>query len=125
VDTNFLIARWRGGVKSPASEWLLANEGLILGIPWIVKGEFLRGTEIAGHDSASARAFLKRYPTIWPNEESLEMYASLFAYLRKRNQLIGPHDLWISVAALQCRVPLVTRNQAEFGRVPGLQIEAY
>jgi predicted nucleic acid-binding protein len=125
IDTNFLISRWREGKKSPASAWLLAHPDLSLGIPWIVKAEFLRGAAVAGHDRQEVRAFLTRYPTVWPNEESLEIYADLFAAMRKSNSLIGPHDLWIAVAALQCGVALVSRNSAEFGKVPELQVERY
>jgi hypothetical protein len=44
LDTNFLIARWREGEGGPASVWLKANANLILGIPWIVKAEFLRAS---------------------------------------------------------------------------------
>ncbi len=47
------------------------------------------------------------------------------AFLRKRNEMIGSHDLWIAVAALQCGVPLVSQNKAELERVPGLQVELY
>ena len=91
----------------------------------MVKAEFLRGAEVAGHDRTVARDFLNRYPTIWPDDEMLEKYATIFAFLRKRNEMIVPHDLWIAVAALQCGVPLVSQNKAELERVPGLQVELY
>ena len=125
LDTNFLIARWREGEGGPASVWLTANANLILGIPWIVKAEFLRGAEIAGHDRQSIRDFLKRFPTLWPDEDTLEIYASLYSTLKKRNELIGPNDLWIAVSALQKSVPLVSKNKCEFQRVPGLPLESY
>jgi tRNA(fMet)-specific endonuclease VapC len=125
LDTNFLIARWREGEGRPASVWLKANTNLILGIPWIVKAEFLRGAEIAGHDRQAIRDFLERFPTVWPDEETLEIYASLYSTLKKRNELIGPNDLWIAASALQKSVPLVSKNKIEFQRVPGLRIEGY
>ena len=125
LDTNFLIARWREGAGRPASVWLKANANLILGIPWIVKAEFLRGAEIAGHDRQGIRDFLKRFPTLWPDEDTLEIYASLYSTLKKRNELIGPNDLWIAASALQKSVPLVSKNKNEFQRVPGLRIEGY
>jgi tRNA(fMet)-specific endonuclease VapC len=125
LDTNFLIARWREGEGGPASVWLKANANLILGIPWIVKAEFLRGAEIAGHDRQATRDFLKRFPTLWPDEETLEIYASLYSALKKRNELIGPNDLWIAASALQNSVPLVSKNKIEFQRVPGLSLENY
>ena len=125
LDTNFLIARWWEGEGRPASVWLTANADLILGIPWIVKAEFLRGSEIAGHDRQAIRDFLKRFPTIWPDENTLEIYASLYSTLKKRNELIGQNDLWIAASALQKSVPLVSKNKIEFQRVPGLRIEGY
>ena len=125
LDTNFLIARWREGEGGPASVWLTANADLILGIPWIVKAELLRGSEIAGHDRQAIRDFLKRFPTIWPDEDTLEIYASLYSTLKKRNGLIGPNDLWIAASALQKSVPLVSKNKIEFQRVPGLALEGY
>jgi len=125
LDTNFLIARWREGEGGPASVWLKANANLILGIPWIVKAEFLRGAEIAGHDRQGIRDFLKRFPSLWPDEDTLEIYASLYSTLKKRNELIGPNDLWIAASALQNSVPLVSKNKIEFQRVPGLRIEGY
>jgi len=125
LDTNFLISRWREGDGSGASAWLKVNGDLILGIPWIVKAEFLRGAEIAGHDRSAIRDFLKRFPTIWPDEVTLEIYASLYSALKKRNELIGPNDLWIAATSLQVSVPLVSKNKVEFQRVPGLALESY
>ena len=125
LDTNFLISRWRQGPRSAAANWLTTNGDLVLGISWIVKAEFLRGAEIAGHDREAIKDFLMRFPTVWPVDETLEIYASLYAVLQKRNELIGPHDLWIAASALQKSVPLVSRNKMEFERVPGLVLESY
>ena len=125
IDTNFLISRWRDGESGAAAAWLKANGDLVLGIPWIVKAEFLRGAEIAGHDRPTIRDFLKRFPSVWPDEETLEIYASLYSALKKRNELIGPNDLWIAASALQKSVPLVSKNKAELQRVPGLSLEGY
>jgi tRNA(fMet)-specific endonuclease VapC len=125
LDANFLISRWRQGPRCAAATWLTANGDLVLGISWIVKAEFLRGAEIAGHDREAIKDFLMRFPTVWPVDETLEIYASLYAVLKKRNELIGPNDIWIAACALQKSVPLVTRNKMEFERVPGLALESY
>ena len=85
----------------------------------------MRGAEIAGHDREVIKDFLTRFPTVWPVDETLEIYASLYTALKKRNELIGPHDLWIAACALQKAVPLVSRNKTEFERVPGLALESY
>lgn len=125
LDANFLISRWRQGERSASANWLNANGDLVLGISWVVKAEFLRGAEVAGHDREAIKDFLKRFPTVWPVDETLEIYASLYAALKKRNELIGPYDLWIAACALQKSVPLVSNNKIEFERVPGLALETY
>jgi tRNA(fMet)-specific endonuclease VapC len=47
----------------------------------------------------------------------------LRAYLAAVGQPIGPYDLLIAAIARTHNLTLVTRNQAEFSRVPGLTIE--
>jgi tRNA(fMet)-specific endonuclease VapC len=37
--------------------------------------------------------------------------------------VIGPNDLWIAAHALAEDFVLVTNNEREFGRIPGLNIE--
>jgi len=66
LDTNFLISRWREGEGSNASAWLKANGNLVLGIPWIVKAEFLRGAEIAGHDRQASVISSNAFPRFGP-----------------------------------------------------------
>ena len=125
LDTNFLISRWRDGRNSPAAQWLRDNADLAVGLPWIVKGEFLRGAAVAGHQPGAVRAFLDRFPAIWPDNTTLDIYASQFARLRATNSLPGPHDLWIAATALQFDIPLVTRNTGQFARIEGIQLEGY
>jgi len=125
LDANFLISRWRDGEKSPASKWLRANADLVVGLPWMVKAEFLRGAAVAGHQRREVREFLDRFPVAWPDEETLDIYAAQFAKLRAVNALPGPHDLWIAVSALQQGIPLVTRNTQQFAKIDGLQLESY
>lgn len=125
LDTNFLILRWRGGKKSAASTWLREHADYSVGIPWIVKAEFLRGAVVAGHAPDEIQKFLSSFPVLWPDEALIQTYANLFSELRRQNQLIGPHDLWIAATALNTKTPLVTRNISEFGRIPGLRVDAY
>lgn len=125
LDTNFLVSRWRGGLDSPAAAWLEANRDIEVGLPWIVKAEFLRGAAVAGHGQGEVGAFLTRFPTAWPDDATLDLYASLYAELRKANALPGPNDLWIAASALQMGVPFVTRNTVQFSKFRNLKIEAY
>lgn len=49
-------------------------------------------------------------------------YAEVRRALRK-GQNIGPNDLWIAAHALALDAILVTANESEFSRMPGLKIE--
>lgn len=51
--------------------------------------------------------------------------ADLARALRSKGKLIGSNDLWIAATALEQEMALVTRNTAEFSRVPGLKIKGY
>jgi tRNA(fMet)-specific endonuclease VapC len=52
-----------------------------------------------------------------------ESYSRIRAKLEKTGQIIGNNDLWIAAHALSEGLTLVTNNEKEFKRVPGLNIE--
>ena len=49
-------------------------------------------------------------------------HARLWALLEEQSSMIGPHDLWIAATAVAHSLGIVTRNAAEFARVPGLRV---
>jgi hypothetical protein len=56
ADTTFLVGLWR---KQPwAVDFARSNRQRILGIPWVVLGEFWNGAKRAGHDDERVRKFL-------------------------------------------------------------------
>ena len=50
-------------------------------------------------------------------------YGDLRAYLAEQGTPIGPTDLFIAAHALALDLTLVTANEREFRRVPGLKVE--
>jgi len=50
-------------------------------------------------------------------------YGEIRAELERRGMPIGGNDLFIAAHALALDATLVTANEREFGRVPGLRIE--
>lgn len=50
-------------------------------------------------------------------------YGKTRVHLEKTGQKIGGNDLWIAAHALSLGLTVVTNNQGEFTRVPGLQTE--
>ncbi len=51
------------------------------------------------------------------------VYGAVRAELERRGAMIGNHDLWIAAHALAADLTLVTSNEREFRRVPGLKVE--
>jgi tRNA(fMet)-specific endonuclease VapC len=126
TDTTFLIDLWRERAKPGAAlRFSEAHAGLVVGMPWVVKAEFLRGAVLAGHDPQAVTPFLDAFVVAWPTESTLLRYAEIYARLRKAHAMIGPIDLWVAAAAVEAGVPLLTRNTREFEKVEGLRLEAY
>jgi len=126
ADTGFLIDLWRErGKQGPATRFALANSGKQVAISWVVAGEFLSGALLASHDPELVSSFLARYPTVQSTDAIVACYAKLFMQLRKRNELLGPNDLWIAAAALATGLAVLSRNSREFSRVPDLDVVDY
>ncbi|MGE0802665.1 MAG: PIN domain-containing protein [Lautropia sp.] len=51
-----------------------------------------------------------------------EQAATIRCALERQGTPIGPHDVLIAATALRHQARLVTRNEREFVRVPGLQV---
>ena len=56
-------------------------------------------------------------------EEAASAYGEIRATLEKRGQMIGGNDLWIATHAKSAGLTLVTNNEREFKRVPGLKLQ--
>ncbi len=125
-DTTLLIDLWRE-LKKPGSATHFAqkNSGAVIGLPWVAKGEFLRGVRYMGHQIREVAEFLSSFRTLWASDTTLSIYAEIYSVLKHRGKLIGPHDLWIAASALEAKCPLLTRNTSEFLRVPDLKVVDY
>lgn len=62
-------------------------------------------------------------PPLAMDIEVASTYGDLRADLEARGQRIGNNDLWIAAHALSAKLILVTNNEREFRRIPGLKIE--
>ena len=59
-----------------------------------------------------------------PLEEPVDrQYARLRKYLEDRGTPIGPNDMLIAAHALALNCTVITANDREFSRVPGLKVE--
>lgn len=125
IDTTFLIRLWRERQGSAEYRFMMLHGDDSVRMPWVVKGEFLRGAVLAEHDEDEVGRFLGRYPTIWVTEETLVHYAQLYKTLVRSKQTVGANDLWIAASATEHDLPILTRNAAEFRRIAGLQVVDY
>jgi tRNA(fMet)-specific endonuclease VapC len=56
-------------------------------------------------------------------EDAATEYGSIRALLEKRGEMIGGNDLWIAAHAKASGLIVVTNNDDEFDRVPGLKVQ--
>jgi tRNA(fMet)-specific endonuclease VapC len=92
----------------------------------ITYGELLYGAA----KSAQRREALERLrelihllPALSLPDTAAEAYGKIRAELESKGQMIGNNDLWIAAHAITAGLTLVTNNEREFRRVPGLKIQ--
>ena len=62
-------------------------------------------------------------PVLPLDDEAARHYGEIRAVLESKGKVIGNNDLWIAAHARAARLALVTNNEREFSRVPGLAVE--
>ncbi len=126
LDTNFIIAAEREARRGEAgrtSAFLAQRQSETFHITFTIAGELACG------QSASARRDWERlcrpFPILPWTMEVAWHYGEIYRALAAKGQLIGANDLWIAATALAHGFGVVTNNQDEFSRVPGLVVEGF
>lgn len=92
----------------------------------ITYGELRRGAEKSDSRERTLLV-LKQMVAIVPIEElpisAGVAYGQIRTHLERRGEIIDANDLWIAAHALASGLTLVTNNEREFRRVPGLTVE--
>lgn len=125
LDTNIIIYL-RTGRSRPVEErivQLVPGEAVMSVVTY---GELVYGAEKStAREAALAR--LKQMVAIVAVEDLPRSagiaYGAIRVDLGRRGELIGPNDLWIAAHARAADLTLVTNNEREFRRVPGLKVE--
>jgi len=72
--------------------------------------------------SAFVEAIIKEIPVINFTIETARIHAEIYAALADQGKIIGAHDLIIAATAVAHGHALLTTNQQEFSRIPGLNV---
>jgi tRNA(fMet)-specific endonuclease VapC len=62
-------------------------------------------------------------PVLPMPESSEKTYAAILASLESKGKPIGNNDLWIAAHAKAAALTIVTNNEREFQRLPGLKVQ--
>ena len=92
----------------------------------ITSGELIYGAEKSQH-RARALQQLEELASLIPvmplPEAAAHTYGTIRRQLETRGETIGNNDLWIAAHAKAAELILVTNNEREFKRVPGLKVQ--
>ena len=128
LDTNVVIAaiNWH---PPRVREHLLQTlaSGVVIGVPVIVLFEIwygIRNSERRQKNTSNLLDFLALDVTPWSFDiEDAEEAGDIRAALAQAGTPIGPYDILIAAQARRRGATLVTANEREFARVPGLRTE--
>jgi len=94
----------------------------------VVKAELMYGARHSARVSenlARLVEFFAPFESIAFDDDAAAHYAALRVLLQRAGTPIGANDMMIAAIALANDLTLVTRNQDEFLRVPGLRVESW
>jgi tRNA(fMet)-specific endonuclease VapC len=125
LDTNICIYIQRQKPESVLSRFqkLKPGDAVISVITW---GELVYGAEKSKQHNKALdllREFKSFVPVLPIPENAGDAYGAIRALLESKGIPIGNNDLWIAAHAKATALTLVTDNEREFQRVPGLKIQ--
>lgn len=120
LDSSVVIAYLRG--RLDLRQKVAPDEPLFL--PLVALGELYKGalkSQRPVENLARISELMAVLAVLNPDGGTAMKYAQTAAELERRGELIPANDLWIAAMALECDMPLATRD-AHFARVPGLTV---
>lgn len=125
LDTNICIyiQRRKPGEVLVRFQNLQPGDAAISVITW---GELLYGAEKSRHREKALQLleeFKGLVPVLPMPETAGKVYGAVRALLESEGKPIGNNDLWIAVHAISAKLTIITNNEREFQRVPGLNVQ--
>ena len=126
LETSFLVDLEReliAGALGPAHLFLESHQTQKFHITFTIAGELAAGPRM--NQRAMWDQLVSPFEVIPCTPEVSWRYGRLYRYLRENGLLIDANDLWIAATALAFEMPLVTRDERHFSRVPALDVIGY
>lgn len=126
LETSFLVDLERELIAvcpGPAQLFLESHQAQKLLITFTVAGELAAGPRM--NERATWNELVSPFEVLPCTPEVSWRYGRLYRYLSENGLLIDANDLWIAATALAFGMPVVTRNEKHFGRVPELDVIGY
>ena len=126
LDTNICIAFLNGDPSIVQALRALEPEEAV--VCAVVRAELYFGARTSARVEPNLKSlskFLAPLQSVDFDEQSAMEYGIIRAELEHRGTLIGANDLLIAAIAKRHDHVLVTRNDREFLRVPGLRVETW
>ncbi len=129
IDASILIDAERGHLDLATRVAHRPDEEAFLSV--ITASELLHGVHRATHDEQRAKraafveGLLQRLPLLDVDLATARAHARTWADLAAAGIRIGPHDLWLAATCIAHGLTLITANEREFARVPGLDLETW
>ena len=126
LETTFLIdlEREHGRTRpGPAHSLLEHSPDSHLYITPTIAGELAAGTSL--EQRPRWEEFVAPFQMLAHTPDVCWEYGRAYRYLSDNGILIGSNDLWIAASGLAYGMPVVTRNERHFKRVPGLAVRSY
>jgi len=126
LETSFLIDLEREALRAaegPAHAFLKSKAGRRLYITVTVAGELAAGP--SADDRDRWERFIAPFHILACTKDVCWEYGRAYRYLRDNGLQIGSNDLWIAATGLAHGMPVVTRNERHYRRVPGLRVTSY
>ena len=123
INICIYIQRQKPGEVLARFQKLKPGDAAISVITW---GELLYGAE-KSRQRKKALQLLEEFKTLIPvlpmPENTGKTYGAIRASLESKGRPIGNNDLWIAAHAKAEGLTIVTNNEREFQRVPGLKVQ--
>jgi tRNA(fMet)-specific endonuclease VapC len=125
LDTNICVYLIRNRSQLLLEKIIAhSSDGLALSVVTICELEFGVAKSSAQEKNRIAlNRFTNKFSILPLTERAAKTYGEIRASLERQGKPIGPLDLLIAAHALSENLTLVTNNEQEFNRVPGLQVE--